>query len=82
MRCLTIPDAEEDVPIRINPQHDVFHCSVVNERTFGVDKEDVRYPNLLYKPGVEGPALVVLGWEGQPLIFPVVTQVESHGEVL
>lgn len=47
-----------------------------------MDEEDVRNPNLLHKPGVEGPALIVLGREGQALIFPIVTQVESHGEVL
>lgn len=79
---LVVPDTEEDVPVRIHPQHDVLHRGVVDERAFGVDEEDVRNPDFLHKPGVKGPALVVLGREGQALIFPVVTQVESHGEVL
>lgn len=54
----------------------------MDERALGVDEEDVRDPNLLHEPGVERPALIVPGGERQPLVFPVVTQVQSHGKVL
>lgn len=54
----------------------------MDEGTFGVDEEDVRNPDLLHQPGVKSPALVVSRRERQPLVLPVVTQVQSHGEVL
>lgn len=54
----------------------------MDEGAFGVDEEDVRDPDLLHQARVERPALVVAGRKRQPLVFPVVTQVESHGEVL
>lgn len=81
-RPCPVPDAVEDVSVGVNPQHDVLHRGVVDEGALGVDKEDVRDPNLLHEPGVKRPALIVSGRKRQPLVFPVVTQVESHGEVL
>lgn len=54
----------------------------MDEGTFGVDEEDVGNPDLLHQPGVKSPALVVSRRERQPLVLPVVTQVQSHGEVL
>lgn len=78
----SVPDAVEDVSVGVNPQHDVLHGGVVDEGALGVDEEDVRNPDLLHQPGVERPALVGVGRKRQPLVLPVVTQVQSHGEVL
>lgn len=77
-----LPDAVEDFSVRVNPQHDVLHGGVMDEGAFGVDEEDIRNPDLLHQPGVKCPALVVSRRERQPLVLPVVTQVQSHGEVL
>lgn len=76
------PETVEDVAVGINPQHDVISRCVVDEGALGVDEEDVRNPNLLHEPRVKRPAQVVSGRKRQPLVFPVVTQVKSHGEVL
>lgn len=54
----------------------------MDERSLGVDEEHVGDPDLLHQAAVEGHALVVGAREGQPLVLPVVTQVQSHGEVL
>lgn len=54
----------------------------MDEGTFGVDKEHVRHPDLLHQPSVKCPASVAAGREGQPVVLPVVSQVQSHGEVL
>lgn len=77
-----LPDAVEDVSIRVNPQHDVLHGGVVDEGAFRVDEEDVGDPDLLHQSRVKGAALVGPGRKGQPLVLPVVPQVQSHGEVL
>lgn len=79
---LLLPDTIEDIPIRINPQHDVLHGCVMDERALGVDEEHVRNPNLLHQTGVEGATLVAAGGEGQPIVLPVVPQVQGHGEIL
>lgn len=47
-----------------------------------MDKEHVRDPNLLHQATVKGHALVVGARERQPLVLPVVAQVQCHGEVL
>ena len=47
-----------------------------------MNKEDVGDPDLLHQPAVEGHALVAGAGEDQPLILPVMPQVEGHGEVL
>lgn len=54
----------------------------MNEGALRVDEEDVRNPDLLHQPGVEGAAQVVPRGKSQTLVFPVVPQVERHGEVL
>lgn len=77
-----LPDAVEDVAIRIHPQHDVLHGCVVDERALGVDKEHVGNPDLLDQTCVKGAALVAAGGEGQAVVLPVVPQVQRHGEVL
>ena len=77
-----LPDAVQDLSVGVNPQHDVLHGGVVDEGALGVDEEDVRNPDLLHQPRVKRPALIVSGRKGQPLVFPVVPQVQSHGEVL
>lgn len=79
-RCL--PETVEDVAIRINPQHDIISRGVVDKGALGVDKEHVGNPNLLHQAAVKGHALVVGAWERQPLVLPVVTQVQRHGKVL
>ena len=76
------PHAVEDVPVRPNSQHDVLHGGVVNEGALGVDEEHVRHPDLLDQPCVKRATHVIPGGEGQPLILPVVSQVQGHGEVL
>lgn len=47
-----------------------------------MDKEHVRYPDFFHQPPVKGHALVGGAGEGQPLILPVVPQIQGHGEVL
>lgn len=54
----------------------------MDEGTLGMHKEHVRDPDLLHQPAIKGHALVVGAGEGQPLVFPVVPQIKSHGEVL
>ena len=65
-----------------DPQHDVVSGGVVDERPLGVDEKHVRYPDLLHQSPVEGHALVGGAGEGQPLVLPVVPQIQGHGEVL
>lgn len=77
-----LPNTVEDVPIGINPQHDVLHGCIMDERTLRVDKEHIWNPDFLHQTCVEGPTLVVAGGEGQAVILPVMPQVQSHGEVL
>lgn len=77
-----LPETVEDVSVGVNPQHDVVSRGVVDKRALGVDEEHVGNPNLLHQATVKGHALVVGARERQPLVFPVVTQVQSHGEVL
>lgn len=77
-----LPDTVEDVAVRINPQHDVLHGRVMDEGAFRVDEEHVRNPNFLHKTCIEGATLVVAGGEGQTIVLPVMSQVQSHGEVL
>lgn len=78
----TVPDAVEDVSVGVNPQHDVLRGGVVDEGALGMDEEDVGDPDLLHQARVERPAEVGARWKRQPLVFPVVTQVQSHGEIL
>lgn len=47
-----------------------------------MDEEDVGDPDLLHETSVEGAALVAAGGERQPVVLPVVPQVQSHGEIL
>lgn len=54
----------------------------MDERALRVDEEHVRNPNLLHQATVEGHALVVGALERQPLVLPVVTQVQCHSKVL
>ena len=54
----------------------------MDERPFGVNKEHIGDPDLLHKPAVEGHTLVAGTGESQPLILPVMPQVQGHGEVL
>lgn len=68
--------------IRIDSQHDVVSGCIMNKGPLGVDKEDVWDPDLLDQSTVKRHALVGAAGEGQPLVFPVVPQVQGHGEVL
>lgn len=79
---LSVPEAVEDVAIGVNPQHHVVRGGVVDEGALGVDKEHIGDPNLLHQTAVKCHTLVVGALEGQTLVLPVVTQVQSHGEVL
>lgn len=54
----------------------------MDERSLGVHKEHVRDPDLLDQPPVEGHALVFVAAERESLVLPVVSEVQSHGEVL
>lgn len=79
---LFVPEAVEDVPVGVDPQHHVVRGCVVDEGAFGVDEEHVGDPDLLHQTAVKGHTLVVGALEGQTLVLPVVAQVQSHGEVL
>lgn len=77
-----LPHAVQHVTIWEHSQHDVVSGGVVRKRPFGVNKEDVRNPDLPHEPAVEGHALVGGAGKGQPLVPPVMPQVQGHGEVL
>lgn len=77
-----LPDTVEDVAIRIYPQHDVLHGCVMDEGALRVDEEHVRNPDLFDQTGIKGTTLVAAGGEGQPVVLPVMPQVQRHGEVL
>lgn len=70
------------MPIREDAQHDVVRGGVVDEGPLGVHEEDVRNPDLLHQTTVKGHTLVGAAAEGETLVLPVVSQVQSHGEVL
>lgn len=76
------PETVEHVAVGINPQHDVVSGGVVDERALGVNKEHIRNPDLFNQAAVEGHALVVGAGKRKPLVLPVMTQVQGHGEVL
>lgn len=44
----------------------------MGEGPLGVDEEHVRYPDLLHQAAIERHAQVVVAFEGQTCIFPVV----------
>lgn len=77
-----VPDAVKNVSIWIDPEHDVFHGGVVNERTLGVNEEDVWHPDLFHQPSIKCSAFVIAGGEGQSVVLPVMSKVQGHGEVL
>lgn len=54
----------------------------MDKRTFGVDKEHIRNPDLLHKTCIKGATLVAAGGEGKAIVLPVMPEVQSHGEVL
>lgn len=78
----TSPEAVEHFPVRLDPQHDVVRGGVVDEGALGMHEKHVGDPDLLHQPAVKRHAEVVGAREGQPLILPIVPQVEGHGEVL
>lgn len=47
-----------------------------------MDKEHIWNPNFLDETCVEGSTFVAAGGESQPIVLPVMPQVEGHGEVL
>lgn len=47
-----------------------------------MNEEHVRDPDFLHQTRIKGPTLVVAGGEGQPIVLPVMSQVQSHGKVL
>lgn len=79
---LPSPQAVQDVTVRENSQHDVVSGGVMDERPLGVDKEHIGHPDFLHQAPVEGHALVGRAREGQPVVLPVVSQIQGHGEVL
>lgn len=70
------------MPIREDAQHDVVSGGVMYKGPLGVDKEDIRHPDLLHQTAVKRHALVRAASKGKAFILPVVSQVEGHGEVL
>lgn len=54
----------------------------MDEGALGMHKKHVGDPDLLHQAAVKCHAEVVGAWEGQPLVLPIVPQVEGHGEVL
>jgi len=63
------------VTIRENSQHDIFCGGVMNKRSFRVDEEDIRNPDLFHQAAVKSHAFICGAGEGQALILPVVSQV-------
>lgn len=54
----------------------------MDKGAFGVHEEHVRDPDLLYEPAIKCHAQIVRAWKRQPLVLPIVPQIEGHGEVL
>ena len=76
------PEAVEHFAVGLDPQHHVVRGGVVDEGALGVHEKHVRDPDLLHQPAVKRHAEVFGAREGQPLVLPVVPQVEGHREVL
>lgn len=72
---LFLPQAVKNVTIREHSQHDIFCGGVMNKRSFRVDEEDVRNPDLLHQAPVKSHAFIRGAGERQALILPVVSQV-------
>ena len=54
----------------------------MNEGSFRMDKKDVRHPNLFDQSMIKGHAFVCCARKGEPLIFPVMSEIKSHCKVL
>lgn len=55
----------------------------MNEGSFGMDKKDVRHPNLFDQSTIKGHAFVCCARKGEPLIFPVMSEIKkNHCKVL
>lgn len=76
------PQTEEDVAIRVHSEHDVFHSCIMDERSFGVHKKHIGYPDLFYQPSIKSHAFVFVALEWESLILPVMSEIQSHCEVL
>lgn len=76
------PDAVENIAIRVHSEHDVLHGGVVDKWALWVDKENIWHPDLLHQSGIKRSTQVVSRGEGQPLVLPVVPQIEGHSKVL
>lgn len=79
---LSSPQAVEDMTVGEDPQHDVVSGGVMDKRPLGMNEKHIRHPDFLYQAAVKGHALVGGAGKGQPLILPVVPQIQGHGEVL
>lgn len=66
----------------MHSEHDILCGGVMDERSFGMDKKYVGYPNFLNQTAIKGHALVGVAGKGQSLVLPVMSQVEGYGEVL
>lgn len=77
-----LPETVEHFPVGLDPQHDVVCGGVMDEGAFGVHEKHVRDPDLLDQPAIKCHAEVVGAWKRQPLVLPVVPQVECHRKVL
>lgn len=76
------PQAVEDMSIREDTQHDVVGGGVMDKGPLRVHKEDVGYPDLFHQTTIEGHTLVCAASERKAFVFPVVSQIKGHGEVL
>lgn len=47
-----------------------------------MDKKYVRHPNLFDQSMIKGHAFVCCARKGEPLIFPVMSEIKSHCKVL
>lgn len=54
----------------------------MDEGPFRMDKEHIGHPYFLHQAAIKGHAFVCGACKGKSFIFPVVPQVQSHGEVL
>lgn len=78
----SLPETVEHFPVWLHAQHDVVRGGVVDEGALRVHEKHVGDPDLLHQPAIKCHAEVVGAGKRQPLVLPVVPQVEGHCKVL
>ena len=82
MRICYIPHSISYVSVTMKTHHFVLLCNIVEERMFIIREEGVRHPDLLSEITCQRHTITAVLREGQPLILPVLIQVDSNSVIL